>query len=120
MLALTLLPVPGSVGELFPKWFDKVVHFGLFSTLAALIYWDRTATGRPSRMGALLPTVVLAGLIELIQGPLPRRSGDVWDFVLGVVGAIVGMLVAAWLVPRYAPCVETPARPTPASLRTPP
>jgi len=100
VLALTLLPVPESVGGLFPRWFDKVVHFGLFSTLAALLYWDRVWSGRASSVSVVLLTSAMAGLIELAQGPLPRRTGDVWDFVLGVAGAVVGLVVAARVAPH--------------------
>lgn len=100
MLALTLLPVPETVGDSLPRWFDKVVHFGLFASLAALLYWDRARDRRPGAASVVLPTAALAGLIELAQGPLPHRSGDTWDFVAGVVGSVVGLLVAAgWFKP---------------------
>lgn len=90
VLALTLLPVPDVATGLLPPWSDKVVHFLLFAALAALVCWDRFAAGRPRPLGVIGPVAVLAGLIELAQGPLPERSGDVWDFVLGSIGAALG------------------------------
>lgn len=90
VLALTLLPVPDTAWEFFPSWFDKVVHFALFAALAVLLYWDRLPAGPPSLLGVVGAVTALAGLIELAQGPLPGRSGDVWDFVLGAAGAAIG------------------------------
>lgn len=90
VLALTLLPVPDVVGGLFPRWFDKVVHCALFAVLAALLYWDQLPAARPGVLGIAGPAVALAGLVELAQGPLPGRTGDVWDFVFGAAGALVG------------------------------
>src|SRR5712691_2549863 len=97
VLALTLLPVPDVVGGLFPRWFDKVVHCALFAVQAALLYWARLPAARPHILGVAGPAVALAGLVELAQGPLPGRTGDVWDFVFGAAGALVGYGVAKFV-----------------------
>jgi VanZ family protein len=99
VLALMLLPLPDIAGPL-PSWSDKAVHAFLFASLAALLYWDRVPAGRPRALVIVLPVVLLAGLIELMQAPLPERSGDVWDFAWSVVGAVAGYLGVDWAARR--------------------
>lgn len=94
ILAATLLPVPDLAIEALPKWSDKVVHFVMFAILAGLVYWERLAAGPPRPAFVIGAVAALAALIEVAQGPLPERTGDVGDFVLGVVGAVAGYLLA--------------------------
>ncbi|MGH7699277.1 MAG: VanZ family protein [Gemmatimonadales bacterium] len=93
VLGLTLLPVPDAAWDLVPSWFDKAAHFGLFATLGGLLYWEALSRGQPIPLAVIGPVTVLAGLIELAQGPLPERSGDPWDVVWGAAGATVGYWV---------------------------
>lgn len=93
ILTLTLAPLPAGAGRL-PDWFDKVVHGGLFLGFAALLYWNG-GTGRwPRGVWVIGLSAAFAAAIELAQGPLVFRTGDVWDFVWGVVGAALGFGVA--------------------------
>ncbi len=89
VLVLTLAPLPASAGGL-PRWFDKVVHFGLFVGLSLLLYWNLSDGARPRFASVVGWVAVTAGAIELVQSPLAFRSGDVWDLLWGVVGALVG------------------------------
>lgn len=94
LLLVTLLPVPDVLSDALPSWTDKVVHFGLFGSFAALLYWYYAPAGRPGALRVLGPAALLAALIEVAQGPLPERSLDPWDFVWGVIGAAVGYALA--------------------------
>lgn len=88
LLVLTLAPLPDSAGGL-PAWFDKFAHWGLFAGFAALLYWARV--GQRAQAAAIVGwSAVLAAAIEVVQTPLPFRSGDPWDWAWGVVGAFVG------------------------------
>ena len=92
LLAVTLAPVPGSVYP--PSGFDKLVHVGLFGGLAFLIMWNFGSWRRITIVEALGLTVVAAILIEVLQGMLPFRNADAWDFVAGTVGALLGIVLA--------------------------
>lgn len=92
LLLATLLPVPEALSDALPSWTDKVVHFGLFGSFAALLYWyyaPAAPAGRPSALRVVGLAALLAALIEVAQGPLPARSFDPWDFVWGAIGAAV-------------------------------
>jgi hypothetical protein len=92
VLVLTLAPPPEAAGRL-PDWSDKVVHWGLLAGFAILLYWN--VTGPWARALVVIGlAAAFAGAIELLQGPLVFRSGDVWDFAWGVVGGIAGFGVA--------------------------
>lgn len=93
VLVLTLAPLPAGAGGL-PRWFDKVVHFGLFVGLSLLLYWNLSDGARPRFASVVGWVAVTAGAIELVQSPLAFRSGDVWDFAWGAVGAMVGWAAA--------------------------
>ena len=75
-------PFPGS---------DKVVHALLFGALAATTRWRFG----PGLLGLGL-IAAYAGLSEVVQGELlSTRSGDAYDVVADLLGALVG-----WLLPR--------------------
>jgi VanZ family protein len=94
VFGLTLTPVPEPPDA--PQSFDKVVHFGLFGFLAVLVNWNLW-WARLRASAAALAAAAVAGLIELLQGPIPYRSADVWDFVAGTAGAIaVGGVIGLW------------------------
>ncbi len=93
-----LLLSPGSP-ELAKHFFegqDKVAHFGLFlgwsflMTLRALYTWS-------SKQVILLVAVIsilLGAGTEVLQGLIPNRSKDLFDFLADVVGASLGVLFA--------------------------
>lgn len=97
LLAVTLAPLPGPAFRITSSaGLDKPVHFVLFGTLAALVYAVR-GLGKPTAPRVVGAAAVLAALIEIVQGPLPYRSSDVWDFLWGVAGAVAGYVGAAAL-----------------------
>ena len=86
VLALTLAPMPlasGAVGA-----YDKAAHALMFGGLSFLIYWSYL--GRSPLFLAIACGVAGAGLIELLQIPLPYRAGEPLDFVAGSLGAVGG------------------------------
>ncbi len=92
---------------------DKLVHAGLFGGLGAALYWNLIIT---LRSGAGLWSVALAsavaGLIEVLQDPLPYRSAEWWDFLSGAAGAVVAVMAVAWLFGHHlAPGPEPVERP---------
>jgi len=81
-------------GGLGPPGADKVVHGVLFGALAA------TALARfGPRRQVLVAVLAYAAVSEVVQALLlSRRSGDLWDLVADVVGALAGWALARrWL-----------------------
>jgi len=99
LLVITLAPLPagGEFVETIPG-LDKAIHVVLFGGLAFLLYWNAgLRRGQAAVIKAIGLTVAAAALIEVMQSPLPYRSGDAWDFLAGAVGALLGGAVAALL-----------------------
>jgi VanZ family protein len=83
-------PTDAGGGALFP-FADKAAHLLLFAAVAF--------TGRRAGVaaGPLLAVLVAHALSsELVQGSLlARRSGDPWDVLADVVGAVIGSALGA-------------------------
>jgi VanZ family protein len=104
LLGITLAPLPSTEGfvEVLPYLdavagvLDKIVHAVLFGGLTLLVLWN---LGWSGRHGALLRAVGLAlvgaALVEVLQGPLPYRHGDLLDFAAGSAGALAVAVVVA-------------------------
>ncbi len=88
-LVLLFTPVASGLPSDYFTWFDKVVHFVLFAGLALLGYWNLGSITL-----VVLFAVALAGGTELLQGLLPYRSTEIWDFLAGAGGALAGIGVA--------------------------
>ena len=87
--------------------FDKVVHTIMFLGLSGVIFFDSTRYLRsPISKTRIFWSVVifpiaLGGLIEILQADLTTyRSGDWFDFLYDVVGALIGWGIAL-LINRY-------------------
>jgi VanZ family protein len=96
LLVITLAPLPagGEYVEAVPG-LDKAIHVVLFGGLAFLLTWNAERQGRARVFSKVFGlTVAAAALIEVMQAPLPYRSGDVWDFLAGAVGALIGAAMA--------------------------
>lgn len=88
MVLAFLLPLPTTpLAE--SKHVDKLVHFGIFLGFALLSYIDR----HWGVWWTFLISVGFAGGIELVQWTLPYREGDWRDFIAGVSGAGLGVVV---------------------------
>jgi len=97
LFAVTLGPFPSVrvVRSAIP-FADKLVHVGLFAGLGLLLHWNSAVSRlRWAVAVSIVPAVAVAGLIELIQGTLPYRSAELWDFIAGAIGAAVGVAAGA-------------------------
>jgi VanZ family protein len=90
--------------------FDKCVHLLMFLGLSGVVFFDNTrylrrATGiRRIFFGSFLFSVLIGGLIEIVQGGfLPWRSGDWLDFLFDLVGALCGFLICLLINRRLKP-----------------
>ena len=90
----------------FPIPADKCVHFLMFlpwPMLACLsvlpVGAGRTQKAVTVMLLMTLAGCALAGLTEWIQGLLPYRSKDVWDFIADCLGLLSGALLFAAFYP---------------------
>jgi len=82
--------------------FDKIVHAIMFLGLSGVIFFDNTRYLRfpISKVLIFWSTfifpIALGGLIEILQANLTTyRSGDWFDFLYDIVGALVGWGIAS-------------------------
>jgi VanZ family protein len=97
MIAALLLPVPGASSV--PGDFDKAAHVALFLGFALLAAWAVRGPRLARITKAVVAGALLAALTELIQSPLPYRSGDPVDLLAGVGGALLGAALGGWTSP---------------------
>jgi len=90
MVLVFLVPVP-TIPLAEANHVDKLVHFGVFLGFALLLHIDRAS----KVVGMLLISFAFAGGIELVQGFLPYRDADWWDFFAGAAGAGMGVLLVS-------------------------
>ena len=89
--------------------FDKLVHFVMFLTVSGVIYFENTnyfkrkiSWSKVVNFSFFFP-VVYSGLIEIGQEYLTStRSGDVWDFLFNVIGALAGLIICLLINKRLA------------------
>ncbi len=97
---LCLVPtedIPGA-GLINIPGFDKLVHFGMYFVLAVLLYRPFILQHLPPLPLILLVTVIVGGLIELLQLYLTSyRSASLYDFLADLAGAASGWW-AYWLM----------------------
>lgn len=100
LLVLTLAPMPATGG--LATGLDKLIHVGLFGALAMLVHWNLVPTMHRSLAAtvAFLSAVLTAGMIEILQDPLPYRDGDLLDFLAGTAGGVLGAVAATLISER--------------------
>ena len=81
---------------------DKVIHFVMFLPWPILACMSVLPVGAGNTrktvivmMFMTMAGVALAGATEWIQGLLPYRSRDVWDFIADCLGLLTGALLFA-------------------------
>ena len=92
---LLLTPMPVSQGP-GPAGFDKVVHIFLFGVLSFLIIYIFKNTSRILLvfMSAFLMASIYATVLEYLQVFVPGRSNSPLDLLAGLLGIILGELIA--------------------------
>lgn len=86
---------------------DKLIHALCFGGLEVLIEWAAATLPRRRRaLTAVVLTVSLGGILELVQAGLPYRSAEVADLVADAVGACLAALgvwaFEQWVVPSVS------------------
>jgi VanZ family protein len=106
LFALTSWPSPPHIVALdrIPN-FDKLVHFGLYSTEAFFLYFSIRWPGRTGfsivRVAALVGGMAVWGMAdEVHQTWIPGRSCDIDDVAADVVWATAGAIAASALSKR--------------------
>jgi len=97
VVSVVLLFAPSGGGAPSVPGLDKVVHVAIFASLAGTARWR---FGSPPRLlGAVVGYAVVS---EVVQAALlSQRSGDPYDVVADVVGAVAGWLLAGrWAARR--------------------
>lgn len=94
MAVALFVPLPDPPSYL-PGDFDKAVHIGMFLGFAALAAWNARGGWGRRMLVALGSAALFAAVVELLQAPLPYRSGDPADFLAGVAGGLLGAAIGA-------------------------
>ena len=99
---------------------DKLDHWIAFAGLAFLLMWAFWACWGRLRPWTVMGIAAIYGVLdEWLQGFVPTRVPDVWDWVADVVGAGFGtamaMVTVLWVARRTArrPAAQPPAPETP-------
>jgi len=83
-----------------PSTIQKLMHFGVYATLALLWSWALEGVG-PRWLQltiALVLAVSLGAALEWYQTMVPGRFGTLLDVGLNAIGAFAGMIVALLLL----------------------
>lgn len=95
LVLLTHVPSPLPHGK-EPQHWDKLVHFGLYATLAGLALRALTLRARAAsalaRCILVLICVVAFGLLDEATQPLTGRDFDWFDWLADGIGALTGIL----------------------------
>ena len=92
ILALLLLPVREPRFHFLGFMSDKWMHVAMFGGLALLLRWN-LSSGLRGSIGAICATILIAGLVEVMQGFTGYRDAEWGDVLAGSVGAVLGVLV---------------------------
>jgi hypothetical protein len=77
---------------------DKLVHWGIFVVFTLL--WIRVGSSRWWYAWAGLGGLALASISEIVQNhPMIGRDGSLDDAITDIVGVLIGLAVAPWVVP---------------------
>lgn len=96
ILVLSFLP-----GEKLPQvpvaHLDKIIHFLVYFILSLLVIRLFQYEGRFSRPVEASFTLILAGgygtLIELMQHFIPGRDSSIFDALINILGAVIGIII---------------------------
>ena len=83
-----------------PTLLQKIMHVAVYATLALLFMWTlESIESRLIRIAlALVFAIGLGVILEWYQTMVPGRFGTIADVLLNVLGAIVGLVAAIFLL----------------------
>lgn len=83
-----------------PTLIQKLLHVCLYGALTLLLIWtlDSIQSRTYRFMIALIIAVAFGAVMEWCQTKVPGRYGTVYDVVLNTAGAVLGLLVAVFLL----------------------
>jgi VanZ family protein len=100
LLAVLLVPMRESIfpGEGFRYW-DKVVHFGLFAVTGFISIYGASFISRFKYrlVFSIIFGLALAAGTELGQSLVPSRDTSLYDFLADIAGLCLGVLAYALL-----------------------
>ena len=109
ILLLSLMPIPEVPTLEAPPFIDKWAHFLMYGCLMLCLWLDWTRKRlRPTfgcSLSAIFCSIVLGGIIELIQ-PSVGRSGEWLDFYADTFGTILGFLLGFIVSPLLSKCCK--------------
>jgi VanZ family protein len=108
MFVATHIPLPQV--DAAPQNTDKLVHLVMYAGFAFLFsLWlsARTSWSRKIMLVVLCTSIGYAALDEILQMPLESRSAEVWDFVMDLLGAAMGLGMMSAVHRRYPQLWET-------------
>ena len=80
---------------------DKVAHFGLYFLLGAALGWGYWASAAGAPHWLLVGLGVLYGVVdEWHQSFVPRRTPELGDFAVDVLGVAVGYILLLFVLRR--------------------
>ena len=107
ILCLTFYKPTGSVHISAIAGMDKIVHFVMYFTLCAVLWYENfkiTLRPRNSLMVifAVVVPIIFSGAMEYLQYLLTSyRTGDFNDFLFNVIGVLAAMLFSLYVTRPY-------------------
>lgn len=108
IIALSIAPGIEKPGDSVFSWLvvntatplQKIMHVAVYAALAAVWMWTLAPVeSRATRIAlTLAATLGLGAILEWHQTTVPGRFGTVTDVLLNLVGAIIGLLIAIFLL----------------------
>ena len=108
VIALSIAPGIERPGDSMFSWLvvttatpvQKAMHVAVYAALALLWMWTlESVESRLARIAlTLVATVGLGAILEWQQTRVPGRFGTVSDVLLNLVGAVLGLLAALFLL----------------------
>ncbi|MBQ5778925.1 MAG: VanZ family protein [Paludibacteraceae bacterium] len=91
---MSIVRVPSDVQQFFFSHFDKFVHFVCYLVLSFVFMYNFGRVTSKTIFISLFFSIIYGGIIELIQQYfLLLRTGDLYDFLSDIIGAIIGVII---------------------------
>ena len=108
LMLVSLIPGHSKHGDFMFVWLvantptliQKVLHVCLYGVLALPMAWtlDKIQSRTNQFLIALIIAVAFGAVMEWCQTKVPGRYGTAYDVVLNAAGAVLGLLIAIFLL----------------------